>query len=49
MLILVLLHINMRVLTHGLNVALSHGADCKASMYKHEHKAVWVDYSVQCV
>jgi len=40
MLILVLGHINMRVLIHWLYVTLTHGVDCEASMYKHEHKSV---------
>ena len=40
------LHINMRVLIYGLYVALTHGVDCEALMYKHEHKGAWADYNV---
>ena len=35
-------HINMRVFTHRLNVALTHEVDCEASMYKPDLKGAWL-------
>jgi len=33
----------MRVLTYGLNAALTHGANCEVLIYKHECNHLWVE------